>query len=84
MSSGHVSLHPMVMLQKSITTLRYLTQIQCQNGNWNYDPYMQGMANGMIFALSLFEGGEPKYLYAPKQWLKDIPDDGKPVESVAT
>lgn len=58
-------------IQQAIQTLRDLTQIQCSDGNWNYDEYMHGMANGMLFALSLFESGEPKYLDAPDAWLKD-------------
>ena len=53
----------------NLQTLRDLTQIQCSDGNWNYDPYMHGMANGMILALSLFEGGEPEYLESPTEWL---------------
>lgn len=62
---------PLVILQNAIQTLRDLTQVQCNDGNWNYDPYMHGMANGMILALSLFEAGEPKYLDEPAEWLKD-------------
>lgn len=58
-------------IQQAIQTLRDLTQIQCSDGNWNYDEYMHGMANGMLFALSLFESGEPKYLDAPDVWLRD-------------
>ena len=63
----------LVMLQNALQTLRDLTQVQCNYGNWNYDPYMHGMANGMILALSLFEAGEPQYLDAPAEWLKDRP-----------
>lgn len=74
----------LVMLQDSLQTLRDMTQVQCSDGNWNYDPYMHGMANGMIFALSLFEDGKPKYLEAPKEWLKDLPAPEKAVEASAT
>lgn len=63
----------LVILQDSLQALRNMTQVQCTDGNWNFDPYMHGMANGMIFALSLFEAGEPKYLDAPAEWLKDRP-----------
>lgn len=62
-----------------IEILRDMTNVQCSNGNWNYSEYMLGMANGLIFALSIFDGGEPKYLSAPKRWLKDIKMKGKPV-----
>lgn len=54
--------------------------IQCTDGTWNYDPYMQGMANGMIFMKSLVDGQEPDYLEAPKVWLADLPPDSTPPE----
>jgi hypothetical protein len=64
----------LVMLQKSVKTLREMKDVQCSDGNWNYDQYMHGMANGMIFALSLFDDKAPEYIEAPEQWLKDLPD----------
>lgn len=68
---------------KAIESLKDLLKVQCADGNWNYDPYMHGMANGMILALSLFEGGTPDFLEAPEEWLEDNPDLNKPIlESV--
>ena len=66
--------------------LRDMKNVQCSDGNWNYDPYMQGMANGMIFSLSLFEAGVPQYLEAPETWLRDMPDTNELAkeESIAT
>ena len=64
---------------KRVKTLKEMLAVQCSDGNWNYDPYMHGMANGMIFALSLFEGGRPEYLEAPDVWLKDVPNNENPV-----
>jgi len=61
------------ILMKSIETLRDLKDIQCSDGNWNYDPYMHGMANGLIVALSLFEEGRVDFLNPPETWLKDKP-----------
>ena len=61
-----------------INKLREMTAVQCSDGNWNYDPYMHGMANGMIFSLALIEDEKPVYLEAPKIWLRDIPTDGMP------
>lgn len=55
----------------SIKNIQDQIRIQCQNGNWNYDPYMHGMANGLICAYSTMMGIEPKYLDAPKKWIKD-------------
>lgn len=45
--------------------------IQCTDGNWNFDPYMHGFANGLILAKSVLDGGEPKYMTAPDKWLWD-------------
>jgi hypothetical protein len=50
-----------------------VTAIQCADGNWNYDPYMQGMANGLLLAQAIMKGEEPVYLSAPAQWLCDNP-----------
>jgi hypothetical protein len=51
--------------------LEEATKIQCSDGNWNWDHYMHGMANGMIFALACLKGEEPQYLQAPDEWLCD-------------
>lgn len=59
--------------------------IQCSDGNWNVSPYMQGMANGMIFANHTILGleGEPAYIDAPEQWLADIEASADMPEPVA-
>jgi len=54
-----------------IQALREQVKIQRSNGNWNYDPYMHGMANGLICALATIEDKEPKYLDAPDTWMCD-------------
>lgn len=56
---------------EGIEALREQVKTQCSNGNWNYDPYMHGMANGLICALATIEGKEPEYLKPPKKWLCD-------------
>ena len=53
--------------------LKEMVEVQCSDGNWNYDPYMHGMANGMIFAVACMEDKEPEYLDSPGIWLKDVP-----------
>jgi hypothetical protein len=79
------TVNELAILRNSLKTLREMKDVQCSDGNWNYDPYMHGMANGMIFAISLFDGKRPEYLEAPEQWLKDLPDtELKTVEVVAT
>ncbi len=56
-----------------VSTLKDIRDTQCSDGNWNYDPYMHGLANGLIMALGMFEGGEIDFLDAPAVWLKDNP-----------
>lgn len=60
-------------MKDSIQQLRDVTVIQKSDGNWNHDPYMHGMANGLELALAIMEGREPEYLDAPDQWLADKP-----------
>jgi len=60
-------------LSKAVDGLRDVTKLQCSNGNWNYDGYMHGMANGLIMALSMMENTEPVFLSAPAVWLRDLP-----------
>jgi hypothetical protein len=68
-------------LKSKIEELRKMTEISCMKGTWDFDPYFHGMANGMIFALSLLEDKEPVYLEAPKVWTKDLTTNEPPVES---
>lgn len=58
-------------LEKVTEALRDLVRVQSAEGNWNYDPYMMGLANGLILALAMVEGGEPKYFDAPAVWVRD-------------
>ncbi len=59
--------------------LKEMTAAQCSDGNWDYDPYMHGMANGMLFAVSCMENKTPEYLTAPDVWLRDKHMCGRPV-----
>jgi hypothetical protein len=54
-----------------IDKLRELVVTQGTNGTWNYDPYMQGMYNGMELMLAVLEDREPQYKKAPAEWLVD-------------
>lgn len=49
--------------------------VQGDNGNWNYDPYMHGLYNGMEFAIALVEGREPAFRSSPDEWLRDRAED---------
>lgn len=62
-------------MEDKIKELQKMLDVQCANGNWNYDPYMHGMANGMIFSMSVLTGNEPEYIEAPEKWLCDLPKD---------
>lgn len=54
-----------------------LVNVQGSSGNWNYDPYMHGMYNGMELVLAVLERREPVYKTAPDVWLSDLPSSGK-------
>jgi transcriptional regulator with XRE-family HTH domain len=53
-----------------IESLQDIIKIQCSPGNWDYDPYMQGLANGLLMAEHIILGkeGEVPFKSAPKEW----------------
>lgn len=57
------------MSDKNLHKLKELIETQCSEGNYDYDPYMHGMANGMICAESVITETEPQYMAAPEKWL---------------
>lgn len=54
-------------MNKQLKDLYNICDIQSQDGNWNYDEYMRGMANGLILAKSIFTGEDPDYKDTPKE-----------------
>ena len=56
-----------------IEKLKELVKTQSSEGNFDYDNYMLGMANGMILSLAVIEDCTPVYLDEPKVWGKDKP-----------
>jgi len=52
-----------------VDDIRKMMLIANNDGNWNYDPYLHGMANGLIAAFAVATGIEPRYLDAPTEWL---------------
>jgi hypothetical protein len=56
-----------------VESVRQMRDVQGMDGNWNYDPYMHGLFNGIEFALSLIEVREPRFRDAPEKWLCDQP-----------
>lgn len=59
------------LLDEKIEKIQNIVDIQCSAGNYDYDPYMHGMANGMLVVLSCLTEKEPEFMEAPKKWLKD-------------
>ena len=47
---------------KRMGELKRLTDIQCSKGNYDYDRYMHGMANGMILAVSIMDKTTPQFI----------------------
>ncbi len=56
-------------MKENLEKLKEMLKVQGVDGNWNYDPYMHGMYNGIVFSIALLEDKEPKYRDAPKEWL---------------
>lgn len=55
----------------TLESMRDLMKVQGADGNWNYDPYMHGMYNGMELMFAMAEGREPVFKDAPTEWMKD-------------
>lgn len=62
-------------LRKRVDQLDELVKVQCSTGNWDYNAYMLGMANGMLLAQGVMNGQETNFLQRPEQWLEDVPRD---------
>jgi hypothetical protein len=56
----------------ALEKLDEIVHVQSLPGNWNYDAYMHGMANGLILAAAILHDREPVYLETPEKWLADI------------
>jgi hypothetical protein len=70
--------------ESAVKDIENLIKVQCSSGNYNYDPYMHGMANGLICAMSCVTGKEPEYISAPDMWLKDIPKNAASIIAVVS
>jgi hypothetical protein len=58
--------------KETLEKLRQLCEVATSNGNYDCNEYLHGMANGMLFALSMFEGTVPQFLEAPRVYLDDL------------
>lgn len=61
----------LAVTDSAINAIKDVLEVQLQSGNWNFDPYMHGMTNGLILALALIEDKEPEFKEAPERWLCD-------------
>jgi len=59
--------------KKLLDNYKDLLDIQLSDGNWNANPYMHGMANGMILMNSMARDIDPDFKTAPEYWRKRIP-----------
>ena len=66
-----------VDIQQRIESAKDVLKIQGWDGNWNYDPYMMGLYNGMELMLSMIEDREPVFKEKPDKWLADNSPDEK-------
>tara|TARA_R110000803_G_scaffold193054_2_gene255989 strand:- start:9730 stop:10299 length:570 start_codon:yes stop_codon:yes gene_type:complete len=58
-------------LKKRMDDLRYLLEVSHRDGTFDYDPYFQGMANGLSVAVATMEDTLPIYKDAPDKWIGD-------------
>lgn len=53
----------------TVEQFKEMIEIQKQDGNWNYDPYMHGLLNGMLLGLSTITGEEFTPYESPDEWI---------------
>lgn len=71
--NGHFAKKKELSEPRLLDRLRNIRDIQASDGNWNYDPYMHGMYNGLELMLSMVEGRDAELREAPKFWLAELP-----------
>lgn len=59
-------------LRDGVRHIENLINIQKGDGNWNYDPYMLGLANGLILAQACLLDQNPEYIQEPEQYLRNV------------
>ncbi|MEJ2293511.1 MAG: hypothetical protein P8Y23_01940 [Candidatus Lokiarchaeota archaeon] len=58
-------------MNNRLELLKEIVIVQRSDGNWNYDPYNHGYANGLILAEAIMHDLEPRFLDAPKEWISE-------------
>lgn len=62
-----IEFKPWNVKKPALQALAEVTTQACSPGNWDYDEYLRGMANGLILASAIMRGTEPEYLHAPER-----------------
>lgn len=73
-NAKHAALNGMALARLGYVgeVLKSIVDTQCENGNWNCNPYMMGLANGLIMAQAILTGDKPQFKSAPEVWLDDL------------
>lgn len=67
------------MTRKLSDKIKDLIDIQAQPGNWDYDPYMLGLYNGLELARSIMDNDSPPPAFRSKPengWKRDLMGEG--------
>ena len=52
--------------------LQNLIDVQCRDGLWDQNPYMHGLANGLICAMGIIKGKRMDFLAPPEIFKEDL------------
>jgi hypothetical protein len=66
-----------ISIKEIATHLKELLAIQGEHGNWNANPYMFGLYNGLALALSVITYEEPQFRDAPEKWTSETNESKK-------
>jgi hypothetical protein len=60
-------------IEERLKDLEQMVEVQSRQGNWDWDWYMMGMANGLILALNTVRGDVevPPLKSKPEEWGAD-------------
>lgn len=71
-------------MKTAIEKLDDVTAIAVSPGNYDCNPYMHGMANGLLLAQAIMKDKEVAYLDQPGVWLNDLGENPNPPEAIAS
>ena len=66
----------MILNLKKMSDIENIIRIQISDPSSKTDPYMRGMANGMIMIESIINGTEPKFIDSPRNLNQDLSNAG--------